>query len=78
MNVLTTGNNTYLNMFHLATRKNTLAQVTQAKQTDTPLDVEQVKQSNQQLKDLARKTGADLYATQLNKQAFDTYLHSAQ
>ncbi|MCU7835908.1 MAG: hypothetical protein KZQ83_11745 [gamma proteobacterium symbiont of Taylorina sp.] len=68
----------YLDMVHQATRRNTLTQVVDAKQSGNSVDVEKLQQSNQELRDNARETGVELYSQKLTKQAFETYANAAQ
>ena len=70
--------NTYLNLVQQATRRNTLTQVIDAKQSGNPVDVEQLQSSNQALRDTARETGVSLYSQQLQKQAVETYTNTSQ
>lgn len=77
MNVLGSTANTYLDMVHQATRRNTVTQVVEAKQSGSPVDVEQVQSSNQQLRNNARELGVELYSQNLKKQQFETYVNSA-
>jgi len=78
MDVLAANNQSYWDMVHTATKRNTLVQASEAKQSGTPLNVEEVQQSNQQLKDSARETGTELYGLQLTKQAFETYARTTE
>ena len=70
--------NTYLNLVQQATKRNTLTQVADAKQSGQPVNVEQLQASNQALRDSARETGVTLYSQQLQKQAFETYANTSQ
>lgn len=68
----TSGNN-HQGIVQQATKRNTLTQVADAKQSGIPVDVEQIQSSNQELRNTARETGVALYSQQLQKKTFETY-----
>ncbi|MCW8930506.1 MAG: hypothetical protein OQL19_09740 [Gammaproteobacteria bacterium] len=72
------GVSNYLSVVQQATKRNTLSQVIDAKQSGQTVDVEQLQSSNQVLRDTARETGVVLYTQQLQKQAFETYVNTSQ
>jgi len=67
----------YGNLVQKATRRNTLEQVAESKQSGTPVDKEQLQTSNQEIRDQARETGADLYALKVQKQSVETYVKTS-
>lgn len=77
MNVTDSTASTYLNMVQQASKRNTLSHVAEARQSGTAVDVEQLKSSNQQLREDSRELGVELYSQNLKKQQFETYVNSA-
>lgn len=77
MNVVNSPASDYLNRVQSMTRANTLNQVAQARQSEQPLDVEQLQSSNQELRDTARETAVDLYSQSLARQAVETYTNAS-
>ncbi|WP_198262904.1 hypothetical protein [sulfur-oxidizing endosymbiont of Gigantopelta aegis] len=78
MNAISGTSSDYLNLVQGATRRNTVTQVVDAKQTGKPVDVEQLQASNQQIRDSARETGVALYSQSLQKQAVETYTKASE
>ena len=67
--------NSYVDLVQTATRRNTITQIAEAKESGTAVDVEQIQSSNQEIRDNARSVGADIYYQQTQKQALDTYIN---
>lgn len=77
MNAVGSSTNTYFDMVQQATRRNTLNHVAEARQSGASVDVEQVKSSNQQLRENSRELGVELYSQNLKKQQFETYVNNS-
>ncbi|NOQ80432.1 MAG: hypothetical protein GQ546_13660 [Gammaproteobacteria bacterium] len=78
MNTIDSNSQAYVNLVQKSVHANSLNQVAEAKQAGDPVDVEQLHQSNQFIRDTARETGVELYSQQLKKQSFETYVESSQ
>ena len=72
------GSDNYLSTVLQATKRNTLTHLADAKQSGTPVDVTEVKASNQQLREDAKEVGATLYSRNVKLQTLETYTSSAQ
>ncbi|MCU7940593.1 MAG: hypothetical protein KZQ64_05500 [gamma proteobacterium symbiont of Bathyaustriella thionipta] len=59
MNTVDSSSNTYPGMLQQAARRKTVTQVVDAKQSGSPVNVEQVQLSNQQLRVDARELGVE-------------------
>lgn len=70
--------NSYLDTVMQATKRNTVSQVLDAKQSGTSVDVEKVKESNQQLQEKAKDVGVELYTRNLKMDTYETYTKGAQ
>jgi hypothetical protein len=70
-------NQNYYDLVEQATRRNTLTHVVDAALSETPIDrenlFEEVQLSNQELRDNVRELGIELYALNLQREAFETY-----
>jgi hypothetical protein len=68
----------YLNVVQQTSKRNTLTQVADAKQSGNPVDAEQLQSSNKELRASARETSVTLFSQQLQKQAFETYANTSE
>lgn len=71
------GNNSYFDPVQKTTRRSTLNQIADAKQSGNPVDKEQIQSSNQDIRDSARETGVALYSQKIVKQSFETYANAS-
>ena len=71
-------NNSYLDTVMQATKRNTVSQVLDAKQSGTPVDVKEVQSSNQELQANAKDVRVELYTREVKLNTLDTYTESAQ
>jgi len=78
MNTINSAGANYIGVVQKAVTRNTLHQVVDAKQAETPVDKEQVKESNQEIKDKSLQAGASIYQANIKKQTIDTYIQSTQ
>lgn len=78
MNTIDSNSQAYVNLVQKSVHANSLKQVAEAKKVGDPVDQEQLKQSNQHIRDTARETAVELYSQQLKKQSFETYMESSQ
>ena len=78
MQPITSGSSSYIGLVQTAVKRNTIQQVADAKQSDTPIDKEEIKQSNQEIKDKSVQAGLAVYENQIKKQTVDTYTQSTE
>ncbi len=70
--------NNYLNTVMQATKRNTVSQVLDAKQSGTPVDVKEIQSSNQQLQANAKDVRVELYTREVKLNTLNTYTEGAQ
>jgi len=78
MNTINSSTSNYIDIVQKAVTRNTLYQVVDAKQAGTPIDKEQIKESNQAIKDKSIQAGASVYQANIKKQTVDTYIQSSE
>jgi len=78
MNTINSSTSNYVDIVQKAVTRNTLHQVVDAKQSGTPIDKEQIKESNQAIKDKSIQAGASIYQANITKQTVDTYIQSSE
>jgi len=78
MDTISAVSNNYVDLVQQATKRNTLSQVSESRNSGTPVDVEQIQSSNQQIRDSSRELGVELYSQNLARQAVETYANSSQ
>ncbi len=71
-------NNSYLDTVMQATKRNTVSQVLDAKQSGTPVDVKEVQSSNQELQANAKDVRVELYTREVKLNTLNTYTEGAQ
>ena len=76
--ISSTGNNNYLNTVMQATKRNTVSQVLDAKQSGTPVDVKEIQSSNQELQANAKDVRVELYTREVKLNTLDTYTEGTQ
>ena len=78
MNSVNSNTSNSINLVQKAITRNTATQVIEAKQSGSPVDVDEIKQSNQQIKDDAVQIGLSSYQANIKKQTVDTYIQSTE
>jgi len=78
MNTINSSTSNYIDIVQKAVTRNTLYQVVDAKQAGTPIDKEQIKESNQAIKDKSIQAGTSVYQANIKKQTVDTYIQSSE
>lgn len=78
MNSVNSNTSNSINLVQKAITRNTATQVIEAKKSGTPVDVEEIKQSNQQIKDDAVQIGLSAYQANIKKNNIDTYIQSTE
>jgi hypothetical protein len=78
MNAVNPTASNYVGMVQKAVTRNTAHQVIDAKQSGTPINKEEIKESNQEVKEKSVQAGLSIYQANLKKQTVDTYIQSTQ
>ncbi len=78
MQPISSGSSSYIGLVQTAVKRNTIQQVVDAKQSGAPIDKEEIKQSNQEIKDKSVQAGLTMYENQIKKQTLDTYTQSTE
>jgi len=78
MNTVNSATSNYVNLVQKAVTRNTVNQVIDAKQSGTPINKEEIQQSNQEIKDKSVQVGFSVYETNIKKQTVDTYIQSTE
>jgi len=76
MNVVNSTTSNYVGLVQKAVTRNTAQQVIDAKQSGTPINKEEIKESNQEIKDKSAQAGLAVYQANIKKQTVDTYIQS--
>lgn len=78
MNVVNSSTSSYVGLVIKAVTRNTTHQVIDAKQSGTPINKEDIKQSNQEIKEKSVQAGLSVYQANIKKQTVDTYIQSTE
>ena len=78
MNVVDSSTSSYVGLVQKAVTRNTVHQVIDAKESGTPINKEEIKESNQAIKDKSVQAGISVYEANIKKQTIDTYTQSTQ
>jgi hypothetical protein len=78
MNTINSSASNYVGLVQKAVTRNTVHQVVDARQSGTPIDKDQIKESNQEIKDKSIQAGASIYQANIKKQTVDTYIQSTE
>ena len=78
MNSVNSNTSNSINLVQKAINRNTATQVIEAKQSGTPVDIDEIKQSNQQIKDNAVQIGLSAFQANIKQQTVDTYIQSTE
>ncbi|KGJ87764.1 hypothetical protein [Colwellia psychrerythraea] len=78
MNAVNSTASNYVGLVQKAVTRNTVHQVVDAKQSGTPINKEEIKESNQEIKDKSVQAGISVYQANLKKQTVDTYIQSTE
>ena len=78
MITLNSGTSDLIGLTQKAVKRNTVIQVIDAKQSGTPVDKEEIKNSNQDIKDKSVQVGLAAYQVNNKKSTIDTYIQSSQ
>ncbi len=78
MNVINSTSSNYVGLVQKAVTKNTVHQVIDAKQSGTPINKEEIKESNQEIKDKSIQAGISIYEANIKKQTVDIYIQSTE
>ena len=78
MNSVNSNTSNSINLVQKAITRNTATQVIEAKKSGTPVDVEEIKQSTQQIKDDAVQIGLSAYQANIKKNNIDIYIQSTE
>ncbi len=68
----------YVGFVQKAVTRNTVHQVIDAKQSGAPINKEDIKESNQEIKDKSVQAGLSVYEANIKKQTVDTYIKSTE
>lgn len=78
---MTTINSTgsdYAGFVQKSIKRNTAIQVIDAKQSGDPINKDEIKESNQEIKDKSVQAGLSVYQANIKKQSVDTYIQSTE
>jgi hypothetical protein len=78
MNAVDSSTSNYVGLVQKAITRNTVHQVIDAKESGTPINKEEIKESNQEIKDKSVQAGLSVYEANIKKQTIDTYTQSTQ
>jgi hypothetical protein len=78
MNVNNSTSSNYVDLVQKAVTRNTVHQVMDAKQSGNPINKEDIKESNQEIKDKSVQAGLSAYQANIKKQTVDTYIQSTE
>jgi hypothetical protein len=78
MNAVNSSTSNYVGYVQKAVTRNTAQQVIDAKQSGTPINREDIKESNQEIKDKSVQAGLSVYQANLKKQTVDSYIQSTE
>ena len=68
----------YVGFVQKAVTRNTVNHVIDAKQSGTPINKEDIKESNQEIKDKSVQVGLSVHEANIKKQTVDTYIQSTE
>jgi len=68
----------YAGLVHKAVKRNTAIEVIDAKQSGTPINKDEIRASNQEIKDKSLDLGLNVYQANIKKNSLDTYVHSSE
>ncbi len=78
MNSVNSTASNYVNVVQKAVTRNTAHQVIEAKESGQPINKEDIKESNQEIKEKSVQAGLAVYQANINKQTVDTYIQSTE
>jgi len=78
MNSVNSTASNYVGLVQKTVTRNTAHQVIEAKQSGTPISKEDIKESNQEIKNKSVQTGLFAYQNNIKKQTVDTYIQSTE
>ena len=77
MNTINTNASDYLGFTQKLVKRNTAIQLIDAKQSDDPINKQQLQESNQAIKDKSVDAGLAIYQTNIKKNTIDTYVQAS-
>jgi hypothetical protein len=78
MNAVNSTSSNYVGLVQKAVTRNTVNQVIDSKQSGTPINKDDIKESNQEIKDKSIQAGLSVYEANIKKQTVDTYIQSTE
>jgi uncharacterized protein YfaQ (DUF2300 family) len=78
MNTINSSSSDYLAFTQKLVKRNTATEILEAKQSGTPVDKDQIQQSNQEIKDKSLNASLTAYQANITKNNIDTYIQSTQ
>jgi uncharacterized protein YfaQ (DUF2300 family) len=78
MNTINSSSSDYLAFTQKLVKRNTATEIIEAKQSGTPVDKDQIQQSNQEIKDKSLNASLTAYQANITKNNIDTYIQSTQ
>lgn len=76
MNTINSSSSDYLAFTQKLVKRNTATEIIEAKQSGTPVDKDQIQQSNQEIKDKSLNASLTAYQANITKNNIDTYIQS--
>jgi hypothetical protein len=78
MNTINSSAADYIGYTQKLIKRNTATEIIEAKQSGTPVNKEQIQQSNQEIKDKSLDVGLAAYQANVTKNTIDTYIQSTE
>jgi len=78
MNTINSSSSDLLGFTQKLVKRNTAIEIIEAKQSGTPVDKEQIQQSNQEIKDKSIDVGLATYQDNVTKSNIDIYIQSTE